>query len=181
MSHIPPHPLEPAQTLIRSTVWVIAYRRYFRFWTNLAKASGISDEEAKDLVHGIISSVLSDSSKEFQSLEHVRNYVAKAVLNRAIRVKRKSEMREPWTEGIELRFAVMPDAVEQDENLKMSVLHEGIELLGKKEYEIIKLRFYFGLTFREICEKLDVPISTLKSREDAAIKKIREHLRKKGF
>ncbi|MFQ5797914.1 MAG: RNA polymerase sigma factor [Bacteroidota bacterium] len=129
----------------------------------------------------MISSVLSEPSKEFDSLEHLRNYVAKAVLNRAIQAKRRSNRRETWTESIEVQFAVSPETLESEETQKMRTLREGIDRLSRNEYEIVKLRFYFGLTFREISEKLDVPISTLKSREDAAVKKIRVHLRKKGF
>lgn len=181
VDQIPPKQPEPSQPVVGSTMWVIAYRKYLRFWVNLAKTVGASDEEAEDLVHNVISSVLSEPSKEFDSLEHLRNYVAKAVLNRAIQAKRRSNRRETWTESIEVQFAVSPETLESEETQKMRTLREGIDRLSRNEYEIVKLRFYFGLTFREISEKLDVPISTLKSREDAAVKKIRVHLRKKGF
>ncbi len=181
MTQIPPRPAKSSQPLNRSNIWITGYRKYLLFWINLAKTVGASEEDAKDLVHNVISSILANPSKEFESLEHIRNYVAKAVLNRAIQAKRRDGRMEAWTERAELQHAVSPELVEGDEIQETRALKQGIEHLGRDEYEIVRLRFYLGLTFREISEKLGVPISTLKSREDAAVKKIRAYLRKKGF
>ncbi len=181
MSRGPSQQAETSKSLIHSPMWVKAYRRYFRLWLNLAKTIGVSEEEAKDILHGVISAILSEPSKQFESMEHIRNYVARAVLNRAIQAKRREERREALTGHAEAESAILPEELDSEETRKFEALREGIERLGKNEYEVVRLRFYFGMTFREISEKSNIPISTLKSREEAALKKIREYLRKKGF
>ena len=169
-SHISAHP----------SIWVTAYRKYLRLWINLAKTINISEEEAQDVVHGVIASILSDPAKRFESTEHIRNYIAKSVLNRAIQAKQLNGRRTSFTETIELQFAALRDDVDRADIAANAVLREAIRRLSRNHFEIIKLRFYSGLTFIEISGWLNVPISTLKSREDAAIRNIRKWLRKKG-
>jgi RNA polymerase sigma factor (sigma-70 family) len=67
-----------------------------------------------------------------------------------------------------------------DERLLRAVLLEGLGGLPKKDFEIVKLRFYGGLTFQEISDLLHLPVSTLKSREDSAMKKLRRWFQKRG-
>jgi hypothetical protein len=64
-----------------------AYQKYKTFWVNLARTSFVSQEDGEDIVHGIISSILTRTDLEFESLEHLRNYVARGVLNRAIQIR----------------------------------------------------------------------------------------------
>lgn len=65
--------------------------------------------------------------------------------------------------------------LEQQE--ESTALRAVIRDLSQQDYEIIKLRFFVGLTFVEISRMLSVPVSTLKSREDAAIRRIRKGMR----
>jgi len=162
-------------------VWGLAYQKYLRFWINLAKTLKVSDDEAKDIVHGVIYTILSGSTKRFESYEHIRNYVAKSILNRAIQSKQRKERRTSWSEATELQFPVSPEAFAGDEELRMQAFREAIQQLSGRDFEIIKLRFYSGNTFQEISQMLNAPISTLKSREEAALKRIRKWLRKKGI
>jgi len=161
--------------------WVEAYKKYVHFWINLARTIRVSDEEAKDIVHGVIASSLANAGKEFQSLEHIRNYIAKGVLNRALQVRHRAGRLAPITEHLESVFAVLPDETASDSSNIRQALREGIERLPRNDFEILKLRFYSGLTFGEISQMLQMPVSTLKSREEAALKRIRKWLRKKGL
>ena len=135
------------------------------------------------MLHAVLTAILSDPARTFETLEHIRNYVARAVLNRAIEFKKYrarnggrffEEINEdtlaveepiPWTESEELR----------------TVLRKAIAQLPAAQFEIIKLRFFSGLTFREISELVGVPLSTLKSREEGAIRRIRKILRLNGY
>jgi len=177
-------PVRPEQSPDPPTLppnWVDAYKKYVRFWINLARTVRVSDEEAKDIVHGVIASSLANAGKEFQSMEHIRNYVAKGVLNRALQVKHRAGRQAPLTEHLEAGFPVMPDESASDASSIRQALREGIERLPRNDFEIVKLRFYCGLTFSEISQMLNMPVSTLKSREEAALKRIRKWLRKKGM
>jgi len=155
-----------------------AYSRYKTFWINLAKNSSVSAEDGEDIVHTIIGSLLGREAYPFESVEHVRNYVARAVLNRSIQARqrtlRTSELNEevfPDTQSIR-----QLETIEQKE--EQAALRSAIGKLSNQDFEIIKLRFYSGLTFLEISKMLSIPISTLKSREDAAIRRIRKGIRK---
>jgi len=162
------------------STWVCAYRKYFRFWVKLAKTIHISEDDAEDIVHGVVSGILQDPKKSFESIDHIRNYVAKAVLNRAIQAKHRGEKRVAWTENTEIRFCVDVDDTSDDRYFTQS-LKEAILRLPRRDFDVVKLRYYAGYTFEEMSQLLRSPISTLKSREEAALKRIRKCLRKKGF
>jgi len=158
-----------------------AYQKYFSLWVNLAKSVHTTDEEAKDIVHTVIASILENPSTEFESVTHVRNYVAKGVLNRSIQARQRGGRTGAWTEIAELRHAVEAKEPGIDEERRMRAFREALLGLPKRDFEIIKMRFFTGLQFKEISKMLHRPVSTLKSREEAAIKRIREFVRKRGF
>jgi RNA polymerase sigma factor (sigma-70 family) len=154
-----------------------AYCRYKTFWINLARTSLLSAEDGEDLVHGILGSILGREDLSFESLDHVRNYVARAVLNRAIQIKQRGgRMSEFDEETVVDNTAFTQQAILEQQEESMA-LRAVIRDLSQQDYEIIKLRFFVGLTFVEISRMLSVPVSTLKSREDAAIRRIRRGMR----
>jgi RNA polymerase sigma factor (sigma-70 family) len=75
-------------------------------------------------------------------------------------------------------FPVVPDIADGDRERFSRIFREGLRRLPKRDFEILKLRFYCGLRFVEISTMLGIPISTLKSREDAAIRRLRSWFRK---
>jgi RNA polymerase sigma-70 factor (ECF subfamily) len=158
-----------------------AYRKYCRFWLALARSTNIPEQDAEDIVHGVIASALSQSSKQFQSLEHIRNYVSRGVINRVIQHRHRADRQVRLTEIHEMAAAGKLDDGVYDLDRQREVLRSAILSLPDKDFEVLKYRYYAGLTFREISELLHLSISTLKSREDAAIRKIRRLFRKKGF
>lgn len=161
--------------------WVDAYGRYFRLWVNLARTSQASEDDAKDIVHGVIASILNEPKRQFVSIEHLRNYVARAVLNRVIQHRQLLNRRYSFSDLPEILTSVVAEPIPDVPRQETKALKDVFRKLRKKDYEIIKLRFYSGLTFAEISELVGRPISTLKSREDSALRKIRKALRKKGF
>ena len=176
------HSLFPEQESLEgialSSVVEAAYRRYCRFWITLARSIHLSDAEAEDLVHTVLAAVLQSGSKQFETLEHVRNYVARGVLNRAIQYRQKLERRAPWDEKVEIQFPVEADVSRGDRERFSRLFRKALCSLPRRDFEIVKLRFYCGFRFVEISAILGFPISTLKSREDAAIRRLRAFLRK---
>jgi RNA polymerase sigma factor (sigma-70 family) len=162
-----------------SVVVEMAYRRYCRFWITLARTVHISEAEAEDIVHTVLAAVLQSGAKHFETLEHVRNYVARGVLNRAIQYRQRMERRAPWDEKVEIMFPVESDVMKADRELFSRILRGALRRLPRRDFEILKLRFYCGFRFVEISAILGLPISTLKSREDAAVRRLRSLLRKK--
>jgi RNA polymerase sigma factor (sigma-70 family) len=173
-------PLGPDGTILPPE-WGVAYKRYLRFWVNLARTLKLPPEEAKDVVHSVIATILANERIQFVSVEHLRNYVAKSILNRAVQTKRRNDKTVRWEEPVELQFAVQPDADKIDRELFTAALREALMKLSERDFRMIKLRYFSGLRFAEISSMLKVPISTLKSREDHALKLIREWLSKRGI
>jgi RNA polymerase sigma factor (sigma-70 family) len=171
---------ESRPVLLSSPSWQVAYRKYRRFWLNLARGQRISEDEAEDILHTIFCSIISDDRKQFKSVEHVRNYVTRAILNRSIEARKEAARKSPWTEFLERQHPDPGDGEAETIALRQA-MREGLRGLSSAAFQIIKLRFFAGLTFAEISQLLNVPMSTIKSREEAAIKKIRASLRKKGY
>jgi RNA polymerase sigma-70 factor (ECF subfamily) len=169
------HPLLPD-----SPVWKTAYRKYRRFWLNLARGQQISEDQAKDILHTVLCSMMIDDRKQFTSEEHIRNYVARAILNRSVIARKESTRNLVWNETLEHLHPVLEDPDEEANSLREGI-RDGLRSLSGTAFKIVKLRFYAGLTFQEVSQMLNMPMSTVKSREQAAIKKIRATLRKKGF
>ncbi len=165
----------------RSGIWQQAYRRYHRFWVTLAKSGHFPQSEAEEMLHAVLISIMDDPDRHFESLEHIRNYVARAILNRIIECRKSDARYTEWDDESE-RGNIGDDemSVEEKNELRL-VLRSGIRRLPAPLYRILKLRFFSGFTFQEMSEYLNLPISTIKSREDAALKRIRTILEKHGF
>lgn len=172
---------DPEPTPAVKAMWTVAYRKYFGLWTNLAKTSGLSDDESKDVVQSIITGILCEPKREFESLDHVRNYVAKSVFNRVKVVRARNSKKTAWYEDTEIRFAIIPDEYSGDEVKLRESLCAAVNSLSRKDFNILKMRFFSGFTLAQVGEFLGMPISTVKSREDAILKKIRKKLRHAGF
>ena len=158
-----------------------AYRKYSRIWINNALSAQVSEEEAKDIVHSVICTVLGMEDGKFESVEHVRNYISRAVINRAWQAKKRGDRRVSWGEAVEIRFPTPFDPGESEEKAEREAFRGVIRGLSDRDFEIVKLKYFMKLTFLEISELLGMPISTLKSREVAALKRIHRDLRKKGW
>ncbi len=166
---------------ISSEVWHEAYLRYHRFWLSLARSAHVSEDDAQDLLHGVLVSIMNADGRTFESLEHIRNYVARAILNRAIEQRKFSLRHSEWNEATEIEN-LKPEEMTLSERTELrQVLRQGVRKLRPTHFEIIKLRFFSGLTFQEISDLLGIPISTLKSREEVALRKIRATLQKNGY
>lgn len=137
-------------------------------------------QDSEDIVHGVICSALEKTGKTFESLEHIRNYVAKGVLNRVIQARQRADRHVPLSEHYESRCPVKLNDLSIDQERIQGLLREAIRNLPDRDFEILKLRFYVGLTFNEISQLLSLPMSTLKSREESAVRKIRKWFRKCG-
>ncbi len=175
-----PPPGVPASIEV-AEVWARAYTLYFRFWLNLARTVHPSEEEARDTVHTVLAAIINSDTSRFTSIEHLRNYVARAVLNRAIQTKQRIDREQGWSDSLEAHFAVAPDDTEIDEDRRKEAFRAALRRLSRRDFEIVKLRFYCGYTFQEISQLLTLPISTLKSREGGALKKIRAWMQREGF
>lgn len=71
------------------------------------------------------------------------------------------------------------EEVKEDIDLELTV-RDLIEKLNEEEKSVVMLRFYEGLTFKEISEALDIPLGTAKTVLYRALEKLRENLKGEG-
>lgn len=140
-------------------------------------------EEVVQVVIVTITRKLKEGGLSFSSREHLRNYFIKSVKNRATDALKD---REKWLKesenilsGLEEEVKDPLDALiareEEDRNNRMmDGVVEGVRKLRRTEREVILLRYMRGMKYREISELTGVPLTTLKSREDSALRKLRK-------
>lgn len=152
-------------------------------------------EVAEDVVQEAARSLLerhADGKLELESGAHGRNYFFRAVHNLAVTAGRKAqsgpktglgtgsvddfpgspEVSDDAPGPFEL-VAGNDEASHLDEDLRRA-----IALLPEPERDILRLRYAEGRTFREIADSTHTAISTLHSRTESALAKIRKKLGK---
>jgi RNA polymerase sigma factor (sigma-70 family) len=181
MDHELPDAEAPFPQSQGSALWEAAFTKYYRLWLNLARSAEVTDDEAKDIVQGVLACILSNPVCQFVSLEHARNYVAKGVLNRVKGLKSRSYRRVKIAEVPEARYAVDPDTSSTEDQQRRCALRKAVRGLNRRDFTILKLRFYSGFTLAQTSELMNIPLSTIASREGVILGRIRTRLLKEGY
>ncbi len=168
--------------------WASAMMSYRAIAVNACAGLLRDRDMAEDVVHVVMMTIIHKLTEEgitFSSRVHLRNYLLKAVRNRATDVLKD---RTRWVEenedklsgtirGDEDPLQSLITREDQDKNEeRLETLTRGIKTLKSAEREVILLRFMRGMKYREISEITGVPITTLKSREDSALRKLRKFI-----
>ena len=145
-------------------------------------------DAAEDAVQAVIMGILGkirSGELIFSSREHARNYLLKSIRNRAQDVMKGRGKRSPDSEEILLQvqepgedpLAAIISREEGEERVRrLDEMARGLSSLKTGEREVLMYRFVEGMKYREISELTGIPITTLKSREDSAIKRLRKTL-----
>ncbi len=149
-------------------------------------------EAARDIYQEVLAAIL-NSRKTFSSMAHLRNYFFVALRNASIdHAKARLRAREvALPDGIQAERAVwsggespvdllIAEEEFQRERERLRALQTSLNGLSERERDLLRLRFCERKTFREIQEVTGDPISTLKSREDATLKKLKKMIGKVG-
>jgi RNA polymerase sigma factor (sigma-70 family) len=139
-------------------------------------------DQAEDVVQEAVRAVLARSAAgatSFETPEHARNYFLRAVHSRALDVLRGSEReRVQPAEDADVPEENPSSAFEELEAraLRAERARHALEGLRPAEREAVRLRYLEGLAFREIAARTGVSISTLHSRVEAGLGRLRERL-----
>jgi len=103
--------------------------------------------------------------------------------DRMRRVRGKSTLSfEDLSEGGELPGATGPSALELIETRDLSrQVAAAVNALPQEQREVVVLKEYQGLTFLEIAEALDLPLSTVKTRLYRGLGQLRQQLVRQGI
>ena len=116
------------------------------------------------------------SIKDLKEPKYFKTWLIRIAISCAIDLLRKQknvvQMKPDYVEFIS-------DDVNEDIDLEMTV-RDLIERLNEDEKSVIILRFYEGLTIKEISEELDIPLGTAKTILYRALDKLRKNLKGDG-
>jgi RNA polymerase sigma-70 factor (ECF subfamily) len=174
------------KTDIAETASVIM--NYRAIAVNICRGLVQDADTAEDIVQAVLVSIVRKHSRNeitFTSREHLRNYFFKSVRNRTMDVLKD---RDRWLsdgdsvlsnlegEGADPLQDILTLEEEEKHNRRLDQITNSLKSLKKHEQEIILYRFMRGMKYREISEETGVPITTLKSREDSALRKLKKIL-----
>jgi RNA polymerase sigma-70 factor (ECF subfamily) len=177
--------------------WEALLARYRPIAVQLARGIVRRAELAEDVVQESACAVLAQAAARgarFESPTHARNYFLRAVHNRAVNALRDpARAHEPVREETLAARPVEPDVLarhgpvpgaappagEEPEPLqRLQHVLRALAGLRASEREAVRLRYLEGLSYREISERTGASISTLHSRVEAALERIRARIGK---
>ena len=103
-----------------------------------------------------------------------RSWIATVAHRRAVDAVRRSQSardREDRLAPDAPRDDVADSAIEADEHER---IRQGLSALTDLQWEAIRLAYFQGMTYREVAERLDTPLGTVKSRMRDGLLRLRE-------
>lgn len=134
-------------------------------------------EDAEDVVQEVLLSVFR-RLREKTSIDSVEHYVIRAISNACTDYFR----RKPQLQVVSLEKAGQIPVCEGDRQIhdEFVRINRLLDTLPTEQAEIVRLKCYDDLTFKQIAELQDIPEATAKSRYRYAIMHIQQEIKKKG-
>jgi RNA polymerase sigma-70 factor (ECF subfamily) len=132
-----------------------------------------SHGDAEDAVHQVFSKMagLDGATCSFESSGA---YLHRAVRNECFRIMARRKRRWNWTVGNEMEplLEAMPEKTGLAMDEQRRIIEDALKQLPHEQREVIHLKIYEQMTFRQISESVDVSINTVASRYRYAIKRL---------
>jgi RNA polymerase sigma-70 factor (ECF subfamily) len=133
-------------------------------------------EDAEDVVQDVLLSVFQRLCEK-TSMDNVEQYLIQAINNACTDYLRRKPHRV-----VPLEMAAYVAVSEGDRQIHEEFLriNRMLDSLPLEQSEIVRLKCYDNLTFKQIAELQDIPEATAKSRYRYAIMHIQQQIKKKG-
>ena len=133
-------------------------------------------EDAEDVVQEVLLSVFR-RLREKTNMENVEQYLIRAINNACIDYLRRKPLR---VVPLEMAEQVPIDESDRQIHEEFIRINRLLESLPLEQSEIVRLKCYDNLTFKQIAELQDIPEATAKSRYRYAIQHLQQMMKKKG-
>lgn len=138
---------------------------------------GSDNAQAEEISQDVMVNIWRKAGLFDRSQASVSTWIFRIARNRRIDVFRRAKRPDLDPE----EPLVLPSGVESPEEHVESLetearVREALKVLPPEQVSLLKLAFYEGLSHREIAEKLDVPLGTVKSRIRLAFVKMKARL-----
>jgi RNA polymerase sigma factor (sigma-70 family) len=139
--------------------FVTAHRE---LWVRLAHRVLGRREEAEDVVQETLAFLW--ERREFLKIENPTAYVARAVWLNSLKRKTRSRKYFSLEEIAEPAAPERPSSEEWEEGFHPLHLEKAFQELPESQQAVIRMKYYLGLSFREIGETLKISLNTAGSR-----------------
>ena len=133
-------------------------------------------EDAEDVVQEVLLSVFR-RLREKTSMDNVEQYLIRAISNACTDYSRRKQLKI-----VPIGMAEQVAASEGDRQIheEFTRINRLLGLLPLEQSEMVRLKCYDDLTFKQIAELQDIPEDTAKSRYRYAIQHLQQMMKKKG-
>lgn len=119
-----------------------------------------------------------ENCKKYDSLQMVKSYLYVSVKNLSLNYLRKEKNKESYVEKAQTNPHFFSNAVLQEESYRL--LYQAVEALPKRSASVIKLSLQ-GVKNKEIAERLNISVNTVKTLKYNALKTLKEQLKNHVF
>ena len=158
----------------------VLYRRYAAICLSLARRILIAPDLAEDAVQVAFLSIWENADRFRPELGSARGWLVSIAHHKAVDLVRSSERHrtrqfpDEWLSNA-IASGVMPhDQAETNDEASRAMA--AIAQLTRPQREALMLCYYGGLTQREVAERLDIPLGTVKTRCRTALGRLRDAL-----
>jgi len=173
-------------------IWRDFFRKYHRMAVRYALSITKDEAAAEDTVQEAAATVyrqMAEGKAAFESHPQFRHYFFKTVKNMAINLLR-SQQRESTVdlerartvaaEGTPLEDMLSREADEEEER-RLEYCLTCLKTVKKKERDVILMRFFQQMSYEQISARIHVPLSTVRYREKAVLRKLKKKVEKKAI
>ena len=147
------------------------FKQHYRAMFRLASFLLHDDEESMDIVHDVFARLLADRRPLQEATAEA--FLLSCVRNQCLNVMRDRKIDERARQLLMLESEVSSRDAE-DIEAEISALHQGVaDLEPPVCREVIVLHYRYGLTFREIAERLNVSETTVYKHLRSALDQLR--------
>ena len=161
------------------------YNRYSSLLYTLIKKIVGDETAAEEVLSGIFAIIWKKANYFDFSTENVFTWLVTLARNKAVDTLKRSKENnnlEAYTDEFENKY-ILPHLSPSIDSLDIKTalnLKENVEIALNKltdaQQYVIYLAFYEGLTQKEIAEKLNIPLTTVKSKIKIALSNLKENL-----
>ncbi len=138
--------------------------------------------EAEDILQEVFIKVYKSADSYDAGKGSMATWLHRITVNHCISSKRKKHVTEYSSNRMEERGVDLADLTEEQPE-ELSIRSEQsrqiwnlVKSMDEKHRSVLSLRYYEGLSYDEIAKALDIPLGTVKSRINTAIRNLRQRL-----
>lgn len=161
----------------------ILLTRYAEFIKGLIASKVFDTDEQADLFQEISVRLYANLKEKYREEGRFHSWLCCLVSNHLISYFRKKQ-KEPDMivanfDWMKVTYVRNGDCLENERVL--SVLEDVLGTMGEDMQEAFRMKFYEGLTYRQIAERKNIPLSTLNKRFWRALQYLRREMQAKGI